>query len=563
MEKLISIKVKILSASIVVMVLLLGTSILGVVNINSSNKALEEVVQYDYELVSKATALSENVASRVILARGYVLYGDEEYKEQFLKETEEALKLEEQISASIGNTPEYKDAYEKTIKWRKLITDQVIPAYENGGFDEAIPIMEEFCQVWAMDAIDSWHIIKMKAEDDLKEQSEEIISQGKAQQQIFISIAVASILLGVIVSYIIASVMVRRINKIVERLTVMANNDFSLEPMKVKGKDELSVLSTAVNKVSASLKEVVSSLTETESSIYSTSNHLVSNSKRLSSEALEVSRLVDKVFQDSYQQLEGSKESASAMENVAGGIQTIAESSLTVAERANHVSRDAIDGNNKIQDTILQMNTIHSSVGRTASLIEELGNQSSEIEKMTVMINSIAEQTNLLALNAAIEAARAGDQGKGFAVVANEVRNLAEQSKSFSHEISQVVQEIQRGTRQAIESTSQSLKDVQSGLEVVHVAGNTFERIGEAVLEITEQFQAVSSASEEISATTEEVSASVAELSIISNDNVLSAKEVQKSSENQLESMKEVERSIDELNTVGQKLRETMNKFQI
>ena len=59
-----------------------------------------------------------------------------------------------------------------------------------------------------------------------------------------------------------------------------------------------------------------------------------------------------------------------------------------------------------------------------------LGGYLSKLEANNTDVIAISSQTNLLALNASIEAARAGEAGRGFAVVAEEIKKLAEDSKT-------------------------------------------------------------------------------------------------------------------------------------
>lgn len=75
---------------------------------------------------------------------------------------------------------------------------------------------------------------------------------------------------------------------------------------------------------------------------------------------------------------------------------------------------------------------VHGSTSASIELASDLQHLSREAEKIgqvLQMVAAISDQTNLLALNAAIEAARAGAAGRGFAVVADEVRKLAGQTQ--------------------------------------------------------------------------------------------------------------------------------------
>jgi methyl-accepting chemotaxis protein len=132
------------------------------------------------------------------------------------------------------------------------------------------------------------------------------------------------------------------------------------------------------------------------------------------------------------------------------------------------------------------------AVKASAQQVEQLGQESEEISRITAVIKDIAEQTNLLALNAAIEAARAGETGRGFAVVADEVRKLAERTSMATEDISRMVQAVQQETVKAVAGMRSGAQHVEQGVQLVEQAKGALHDINQKMQTTTERVSEIS-----------------------------------------------------------------------
>jgi twitching motility protein PilJ len=123
------------------------------------------------------------------------------------------------------------------------------------------------------------------------------------------------------------------------------------------------------------------------------------------------------------------------------------------------------------------MEKIRENTQANAKKIKRLGDRSMEIAGIVKVIGDISAKTDMLALNASIEAARAGEQGRGFTVVAEQVRGLADRTKTLTNQIEKLVNDIQQETSEAVAQMETQTQEVENGARAAQSAGSTLENI--------------------------------------------------------------------------------------
>ena len=202
-----------------------------------------------------------------------------------------------------------------------------------------------------------------------------------------------------------------------------------------------------------------------------------------------------------------------------------------------------------VKKTIEAIHELADEVKTASKVIDELDAHTSNVGVILDTIRSIADQTNLLALNAAIEAARAGEQGRGFAVVADEVRTLASRTQDSTQEIQQVLEELQRASRGAVEAMQRGMSKADIGVEQSSSAGDSLTNISGKVQAINVVNEQIASATEEQAQTSKLIHGYIDETHSI-------ATQVSKDTE----VLDEIAQAIE---VATQKLRKATNQFSV
>jgi methyl-accepting chemotaxis protein-2 (aspartate sensor receptor) len=296
---------------------------------------------------------------------------------------------------------------------------------------------------------------------------EEITAAATALRNRFIGFGMLALaVLAAVLYWVVRASVARPLAQVRDVAKRIAEGDLSARMDSVR-RDEIGLLTEAINTVGASLSTVVGKVREG-------AEHIANASQEISAGNLDLCSRTE-------EQAASLAGTASSMDQLTATVRQNADN----ARQANQLALSA--------STVAQKGG--STVAQVIERMEAISQSSRKISDITGVIDGIAFQTNILALNAAVEAARAGEQGRGFAVVANEVRSLAQRCAAAAKEI-KVLIEASNG-------------EVDAGSKLVAEAGVTMNEVLDSVARVTDIMSEITAASQEQSAGIEHINSAV------------------------------------------------------
>ena len=459
----------------------------------------------------------------------------------------------EQVNLLSGSSIIITDGNKKNIYSKPAqqveISDKIWATIEEGEENGSIIVDNQLVTYYTMS--NGWKMIVQIPESSLTERIQ------LASLLTWILVLVVAIL-AIVVGTRIAKKLSNPIVELMKLMKKAEEGDLTIQASD-KGHNEVTLLCKSFNHMMANIHNLLEETKEVIASTLKNSQILSESTYETVEGFAQLTNSVGEIAEGANHQASDTQEGVVAMANLGDSIQMVSEKTQNIYKN----TQGAKEMLHEASDTMSLLNTtMASSISITKEMnvsVGELNELNKGIEKMMKFLDGISEQTNLLALNASIEAARAGEVGKGFAVVAEEVRKLAEQSKSSTITIGKTLQEIENKTlnttelvgkaneifnkqNQAVDKTSVIFKEMISILqhmdeELSHI-NNQVGDMNRLRSETTNKISNIAAVIEESTAATEEVSAfSEEQKVVIQNLSVLS--------QNLVESMKRLEGSVE------------------
>ena len=383
-----------------------------------------------------------------------------------------------------------------------------------------------------------------------------------SQLGIILTLGAIALLIGGGIAFFVARRIVTPLAALASHTEIVAKGDLS-QQIDVKSNDEIGRLAKSFEDMQVQLKSTISYVRETSDYVEDGASTLKQSVQHVAEASNQVAGNIQEISSSTEMLTSGADQNRVAMHEITEQIEEVSNISKQISEEAISATNTATEGNKVIQNSVLGIQAVNETAKVSLQITEQMNNRSMEVSQITNIISSISDQINLLALNAAIEAARAGEYGKGFAVVADEIRALAEKSTTSANDITALIAEMQKDSKESVTAISDVVSKIEHESKSIHSAGETFKGISQLVDEMNNRIQYVTATMQHISGNSNQVLTTTNETvnSLqVTNDHTQS---IAAAIEEQTASSEEMLSIATELNETVRKLKSQINHFKL
>jgi methyl-accepting chemotaxis protein len=327
--------------------------------------------------------------------------------------------------------------------------------------------------------------------------------------------------------------------------------------------DELGELATSFRRMTSGLRALIADLDSSAVDVASTAETLAASAQQMTANTTEVSSAAGGIADAAATQTRAVSNASEASSRVASRAVMVATNAEQARNAADVAQRTTRRGTVAADEALQAMTAISAVTKAAVPAVVELGEKSQRIGKITDAIGAIARQTNLLALNAAIEASRAGEHGKGFAVVADEVRKLAGESARALDQIRKLAAEIRTSAIRTEEQIIQASDRVTVGESVIRASADALTQIDREIAAARTAVERIVDSADAQRGEAESLAREIEHLATSAESNAATAQQVSAVVQEQTAAMASVATSSQHLADVGERLKESLRRFEI
>ncbi len=227
---------------------------------------------------------------------------------------------------------------------------------------------------------------------------------------------------------------------------------------------------------------------------------------------------------------------------------------VAVAEESNVSIQENIQVIAGLQEQSKEISQTNDQVNEAMMKLQQ---KTKEVEEITSMIYKISSQTNMLALNASIESARAGEAGRGFAVVAEQIRQLAEQTRVSTENITKIVGELDENASEVVAAVSKSMTATDQQNEMIATAAENFDKLDKNITSLIGGIKEIDTDISGIYESNNKIVENISQLSATAEEITANAEQARELSDSNLTAAAEVKEALNTIQTTS----EGMDKY--